>query len=702
MKNDLQTKIMALLGKAGKRGASLFELERSCRVRNSVGLKNCLAGLLENGLAIKTNGRYYLPESIGLYQAEIVRNCPKFCFAKRMSDDAQIFIPGKYSKGAVVGDMVFLSPLQRLGESEEGMVISIYRQGDLTFTGVLLYEKRQFFVQPDKLCKEPLKVISRSVQGAKPGDKVTARIFKRGDRHSEHICEILNDHGSSDSAAGCARALVEASGAPTVFARTLELEAERIADLKITDAERAKRLDLTDLPIFTIDSAESKDLDDAVSIEKKDTHYLVGVHIADVSHYIRYRSALDVEAYSRGTSIYYANHVVPMLPKAISNGICSLNPSVERLAFSAIMKVSFDGELLDFDFRKTIIRSRVKGVYKEINKILDKTASQPLLDKYKEVLTSIYLMHELYKILLDCKIKRGAPQLVTSESKIIVDENEKTVDIQPRVQGISEGMIEEFMLLANEAAATIAIKKQLPFVYRVHEYPSEEKMASLKEMIDRLGLPSKELVPKAPPSALAKLLEKSKGTELFPIVNMQTLRSMAKAKYSANPIGHYGLAIKNYCHFTSPIRRYPDLTVHRILSDYVYRREDPQKIRRRYNKFVLGASINSTETEKRAMMIERDSSDCYKAEYMKSRVGESFEGIITSIISRGMFVSLPNTVEGYVKIESLPGNYEYDGFTKLKDTATGHGYRIGQTVRVVCVAADVNSGNVDFEIEKSR
>lgn len=698
MKKMLESILYTGLEKAGKKGVTLSDIQKFLKVRNMAELENCLMGLEETGRVIRTDERYYCPEAIGLYRAEIVRNCPKFCFARRLSDEAQIFIPGRYSKGAVVGDLVFLSPLQQMGASEEGMVIQIYHQGDFHFTGVLLREKNQFWIQPDKLSHEPLPVLSRSVQGAKPGDKVTARIVKRGTHHSEHLCEILSDCGSSESAASCARALLEASGAPIEFSRTLEEEAERIAQRKISTAARSVRLDLTDLPIFTIDSAESKDLDDAVSVEKKSDHYSVGVHIADVSHYIRYRSALDIEAYQRGTSIYYANHVVPMLPKAISNGICSLNPQVERLAFSALMKVSLDGELIDFTFRKTIIRSRVKGVYQEINQILQKEASDEILQKYNEVLPGIATMHELYQILLKRKIGRGAPQIVTDESKIIVDDRERTVDIKPRVQGVSEGMIEEFMLLANEAAATVATQKQLPFVYRVHEYPSEEKIASLKEMMDKLGLPTKGIVPKMPPRVLAQLLEKTKDTPLFPIVNMQVLRSMAKAKYSPEPIGHYGLALKNYAHFTSPIRRYPDLMVHRVLTDYFSHHDTKEQLQRRYGKFVSGASLTATETEKRSIMIERDSADCYKAEYMRSHIGEEFDGIITSIISRGMFVALPNTVEGYVKIETLPGEYEYDGFTKLRDSGTGHSYRIGESVRILCVAADVNSGNVDFEI----
>ncbi|MDE5600003.1 MAG: RNB domain-containing ribonuclease, partial [Oscillospiraceae bacterium] len=304
-----------------------------------------------------------------------------------------------------------------------------------------------------------------------------------------------------------------------------------------------------------------------------------------------------------------------------------------------------------------------------------------------------------YDILKFNKINRGSPQILTTESKIIVDENEFTVDVQKRVQGLSEGIIEEFMLIANEAAATLGKEAKLPFVYRIHEYPSEEKISTLKELLEKLGLNSKEIKPKLKPKVMANLIEKTRGSDLFPIINMQVLRSMAKARYEPKPIGHYGLVIKNYTHFTSPIRRYSDLTVHRILTDFISHKDSAEILQKRYGKFVVSSSKQATETEKRAMMIERDATDCYKAEYMKNHIGEEFDGIITSIIARGMFITLPNTIEGYVKVESLDGYYEYDGYTKLKNLQSGHNYSIGQKIKVVCVASDVNSGKIEFAVE---
>lgn len=387
-----------------------------------------------------------------------------------------------------------------------------------------------------------------------------------------------------------------------------------------------------------------------------------------------------------------------MLPPSISNGICSLNPNIDRLTFSALIDVDFNGKIINFDFKKTIIRSKIKGIYKEINEILGENKNKNLTKKYKKVLPSILLMKELYIILKSNKIKRGSPQISTTESKIILDKHGFTKNIEKRVQGISEGIIEEFMLLANQSAATLAKEANIPFVYRIHEMPNDEKVLALKELSEKLGLDSKNIKPKLKPKVISDLLEQTRNTDLFPIINMHALRTMAKARYSPASVGHYGLALDNYTHFTSPIRRYSDLTIHRILTDYLCKKDSVKIIKKHYSKFVAEASKHITETEKRAMLIERSTADCYKAEYMKAHIGNQFSGVITSIIKNGIFITLPNTIEGFVRIETLKGNYQFDQFTKLIDLKTGHSYKIGQIVSITCTMADVNSGKIDFEI----
>lgn len=700
MKKNWNQKILALAAKAGRKGLAFHEIKKICKSKSKeiAALRETLSCLLSDGKLLLYKNRYFSPKALNVYPAIIAKNSRTFCFARRLSDDEQIFIPGKYTRGAMADDLVFIRPQRQLGESEEGQVVSIYRQGPSLFTGVFLQEEDHFYVLPDSLSKDRIPVRNPRKISANPGDKVIAKVVFRGSRHSEHICELVSSHGNSETAAACAETILESNGISFEFPAEVLDNAERIQRKGISETERSRRLDLTGLPIFTIDSADSKDLDDAISIEKGEHCYYVGVHIADVSHYVKHRSPLDQEAMARGTSIYYADKVIPMLPPALSNGICSLNPQEERLAFSALMNVGFDGKLQEYTFKKTIIRSRVKGVYSEINQLLDGTAQPDIQEKYRELFPSLQLMFELYQVLHRNKIKRGAPQLVTRESKIYTDKSGKTVDIQPRNQGVAEGMIEEFMLLANEAAASLAKKLELPFVYRVHERPSPEKIASLKEILDRLGLPTNKLDPKMKPAVLARILEQSQGTELFPIVNTQILRSMAKAKYSEFPIGHYGLALDNYAHFTSPIRRYPDLVVHRILTEMVSYQEPPSRIQKQFGKFAAQAARQSTACEVTAMQIERSCEDCYKAEYMKQNVGKSYQGIITSVLGRGIYVELENTVEGYVPIESMNGEYLFDGYTQLRNPLTGTSYRVGQTVNVLCTAANVNAGTIDFNL----
>ncbi|MEG0381341.1 MAG: VacB/RNase II family 3'-5' exoribonuclease, partial [Kurthia sp.] len=399
----------------------------------------------------------------------------------------------------------------------------------------------------------------------------------------------------------------------------------------------------------------------AISIKKLGNYYELSVHIADVSHYVKPNSPIEEEAFNRGTSIYFADRVVPMLPRELSNGICSLNPNEDRLAFSCIMTVDKDGKLVDFDFKKSIINSKVKGVYSEINQILDHTESDEIKAKYKPLYDNIFLMKELANILTRNKKARGAPEIETSESKIVLDENSVAIDIIPRTRGESEVIIEEFMLMANEAAASAARLKDIPFVYRVHEPPSEQKVDTLHNVLSALGIDCGDVKLNLPASVLAKLINKSRGLPIYPLVNNIVLRSMSKAKYYEEPIGHYGLALENYAQFTSPIRRYPDLTIHRVLSEVVKGTPLP-KVRKMYEAEVVKSARRSTETELNAMKLERDCDDCYKAEYMKSHIGEEYDGIISSLAPHGLYVELAKTVEGLLKVENLPeGEYDFDG-----------------------------------------
>ncbi|WP_296627231.1 RNB domain-containing ribonuclease, partial [uncultured Negativibacillus sp.] len=406
-------------------------------------------------------------------------------------------------------------------------------------------------------------------------------------------------------------------------------------------------------------------------------------------------SALDLEAYRRGTSVYYADQVIPMLPKELSNGICSLNPDEVRLTFSALITLKLSGEIEGFRFVKSYIRSRVKGVYSEINQILDGNAPPEITEKYHQLIPQIQLMQQLAKILRARRFARGAMNISSNESKFIIKDG-RIQDIVPRPTGESERMIEEFMLTANEAAATLAMREEMPFVYRVHEQPPVIKVNLLHDLLTRLGVPADRLLQNPQPKDFADILEGVRGTELEPAINGQLLRTMSKAVYSERNIGHFGLVLENYAHFTSPIRRYPDLTIHRILTSYLAGMPK-DKLKKRYGSFVPAASKNSSEMEVNAMNIERDCEGCYKAEYMSSRIGERFVGRITGVASYGFYVELANSVEGMVSVHDLPmGDYQLDEGIELKEQLSGKVYRIGQQIEIQVASVDVSAGQVNF------
>lgn len=699
MNYTIQKRVLQALSKSGKNGLRSKELAAKikCRSADAKRFSTVLEQMVKNAEIVRQGERYKSPRALGLYAARITRVQKTFGFAERTSDQAEVFIPGKFLKGALPDDIVFVKALRNpRGDSPEGEVKVIVSYGSGEFTGIVVYQDGKLFVQPDSFTKTPIEL----VRGADtvPGQKVLAKVVKRGARHSEHKARVIASFGSAGSASACAAAILELEQVVPTFPVSVQDEARFLQSRGIKESDLKDRLDLRDEVIFTIDGADSKDLDDAISLEKEGDGYRLGVHIADVSRYVRPGSALDKEAFERGTSIYYANQVVPMLPKELSNGICSLNPEEDRLAFSALLTLDADANLTGFEFKKTVIRSRVKGVYAEINAFMDGTATAEIKAKYQPFSIQIALMKELAEKLIANRKLRGAPEIETAESKIIVDENDVAVDVVPRTRGFSERMIEEFMLTANEAAATLAKQANIPFVYRIHENPPDEKLEALSEVLHLLGLNAKGVHHGVRPKRMAEILEQARGTPVYSIVNNQVLRAMAKAKYSENPVGHYGLALENYAHFTSPIRRYPDLMIHRILSELVATK-DVSGITKHYRRLAHAAAFQSTNTELKAVRIERACEDCYKAEYMKNHIGETFDGIISGATSNGFFVELPNTVEGMVRVEELPGGpYEFDGYFELKDKVNGHKYRVGNSVRVICTASDVNSGRIDFTL----
>lgn len=698
-----KNKIITFLQSCNKKLMTVAELEKKCRTKKS-GRNNFVQAFDElrtDGIVVMRKGmKTALAERLGMKTAEITRLSRTFGFA-RTNDGTEYFIPGKCMLGAMPHDKVLVSSIPSRSGEPEGEVIDILSFGSNEITGLIEYAEGNLYLVPDISPNTHIVIDKGSTVAFSEGDKVLAEITHRGKRHAEHRVRIVSIFGSSELASSCAESIVVLHGVEKNFPEDALKEAHKIEEGGVQEYSFNNREDLRHLPIFTIDGAESKDLDDAVSVERTERGWLLGVHIADVSHYVKGNSALDKEALRRGTSIYYADKVIPMLPKELSNGICSLNPDENRLTLSAFMELDTDGAMLNYRFCKSVIKSRVKGVYSEINRILDGTADDDILSKYDCVAQEIPLFDELADVLIARKKCRHAPELETTESKLIIDDNGICVDIVPRERGKAERIIEEFMLCANEAAAKLAREKDVPFVYRVHEAPPEEKTSALCELLTKLHIEYPHFKEFKPAHA-AEILNNARDTEKFQAVNMMVLRSMSKAKYSEEPLGHFGLVLDDYAHFTSPIRRYPDLAIHRIITD-ILAGYDKKWLTKRYSGFAVNASEKSSSAELTAVSIERECEDCYKAEYMKRHIGESFTAKISGVTEYGFYAELPNSVEGLVHIRSLPeGEYDYSEPVALTEKFSGVSYELGNTIQVVCASVDVSSGNVDFVLDEEE
>ncbi len=702
--NKQKTNILLALYKAGENGLTEKDIVKTLELPKKAEkkLEDDLEGMKKFGDITNKKGVWRLKNAEKYFQATITRVTPRSGFMTDESGELPVeyFVRGRDMKGSIPGDIVLAKKTAEADESHrnpEAVVFAVLQESENLLTGVIVAEGNRFMVMPDRLCDEPLYIAKAGSKPLHVGDKVAFTIKKRGERHFDHTVAIADAFGSAENAKSSAEAYMLVNGLHTEFPDEVLAEAAKL-DMDEPDAEEIdRRIDLRGEPIFTIDSADTKDIDDAVSITKVNGGYKLGVHIADVSHYVKKGSKIDEEAFYRGTSIYYADRVVPMLPKQLSNGICSLNPNVDRLAFSCLMEISADGLLKSYRFEKTVIRSRVKGIYSEVNKILDGTADDTIKEKYSRVIERIPVMKELAEILEKNRFNRGAPDIDTQESKIITNEDGICVDVKVRERGISERIIEEFMLIANNAAAAIAMKHKFPFVYRVHEAPTAEKLTLLNETLTALGVNPEGITENSKAGDLAKILRDNKDSDKYIVINRIVLRTMMKARYCEEPLGHFGLVMPEYAHFTSPIRRYADLSIHRILTDFVYALSN-EKLNKKYTKFAAEASLRASNTELSAVRCERECENFYMAEYMKNHVGEEFEGFISGVSPSGVFVALDNTVEGMVSVKSLPlGDYDVQHGVILTGAANGKTYTVGEKVKVKCVSVNVNGGFIDFE-----
>ncbi|MBE6847425.1 MAG: ribonuclease R [Ruminococcus sp.] len=688
--------IRTFLRKSGQKPISPKELAVRCGGRGSYAFTEALHRMEAQGEIARKHNGYVLSAAVGMIRGTVCSVNRTFGFVRPENGGDDLYVAGKDLKGALPGDLVLVQPMGRSprGDSPEGSVVTVITESTMPVSGALVVDDTGVIrFLPDTLCRQPLFITNAADCGAVPGDKVLATVVNRGRRHSDHEVRVDAVLGSSDTAKACSKAIVAVSGAPTVFSDAALRDAEAMNAAGILEEEPANRLDLRNSGdvIFTIDGADTKDIDDAISIARTEKGYRLGVHIADVSHYVLPDSPLDADAFARGTSVYYADQVIPMLPKALSNGICSLFPQVDRLALSALMELDEKGEIVTYRFEKTVIRSVVQGVYREVNAIFREEADDSILAKYADVLPSLYTLRELLQVRLAARKQRGAPTLETEESAFCLDAEGVCCGIVPRTRAEAEELIEECMLLANEAAARFARSRNLPFVYRVHELPPEEKVTRLTESLDLLGI-AHPVMEKPSPKDYSAVLASVAEHPLKPVVHHLVLRAMAKAAYSPEPLGHFGLALKDYAHFTSPIRRYPDLTVHRMITSAIRGEKLPHAM-----KMVADAAEQSTRTELRAQNIERDCEERYHAEFMQGHIGEEFDGVISGLTDSGIYVMLANTVEGMISMSELPcGNYDYDGYFTLTEVRSGKKYRFGDAMRVRCIRSDVNSGHIDF------
>lgn len=696
-KNTITKEVLRQLEQADGK-VSVRQLRKKAGVRDKDKFYRILDEMKGEGLiSVDRDHMASLISQDDLVPAVIVSLSRGFAFARADGWEQDLFIHSSNLRGALLGDKVMVLPVMDDPKGPSGRVIKILEKKEQRTTGTVVRDGFYFSLRSDNAIRYDISIMDRDLLGAQEGDKVMAELYTRpgGDRLFARVVKV---YGKGSSARVCADAILEQNDIPATFPEDVLKEAQQVSSRGITDEDRKGRLDLRRFAILTIDSASAKDLDDAISVTRTRTGgFKLGVHIADVSHYVKEGSRLDQEAITRGTSVYFADRVVPMLPEALSNGVCSLNAGEDKLAFSAIIYLDGEGNIEKYEFRKSIIRSKVRGVYSEVNEIFAKTASKELKQKYAPVMRALNAARELASILKRRAKERGYMELDSVEPQFTLDENGVCVDVHPRRSGESEQMIEQLMICANQAAAKLAKEKGIPFVYRVHGNPEQRRIDTLIELLDALGVSAKKIRQGEPKTKdFAAILSRVQGTPTQRVVSHQLLRTMDKARYSTEPIGHFGLALADYSHFTSPIRRYPDTAIHRILSSLA-ENKSPAEISRHFAAFAQTASEESSRLEVRAMTAERAAEDCYMAEYIRQHIGEEFTGVISGVTSRGIFVQLPSSVEGFVPVDSFEGcHYVFDGMITQYDELSHKKLTIGQELRIKVAAADVATGRIDF------
>lgn len=663
-----------------------------------------LEELEDDGQIIKTKkGKYAAPEFFGIYvgKLQIAQRGFGFVLVENVTM-VDIFIPAGALFGAMNGDKVMVKLTKMGGPNlkSEGEVIKVIERAYINVVGIFQSNKNFGFVVPDDpKIKQDIYVMKNQTLGARDGDKVVVLITKYAEERRNPEGKVIEILGQVGMPGVDILSVIRSYNLPETFNhRTLE-EADKI-ELEVSEQEILLRDDFRNEKVFTIDGKDAKDLDDAVHIKLLDNgHYELGVHIADVSYYVKEHSKLDKEALKRGTSVYLLNRVIPMLPERLSNGVCSLNPQVNRLTLSCVMEIDHKGDVVSHRICEGVIKTVERMNYDDVSDMIEGTADATLISRYKEIYDDILSMAKLADILHQKRVRRGAIDFDFAETKIKLDGEGKPIWIGKAERRTGHRLIESFMLVANETVAEQFFWLELPFVYRVHENPKPEKIETLNKFLYHFGYKIKGSAEDIHPKAVQQLIEEVTGKKEEHVISKMTLRSLKQAKYMAFNEGHFGLAAKYYCHFTSPIRRYPDLQIHRIIREML-RGELSSKRVESLRNMLPEVAQQSSERERNAELAERDVNDMKMAEYMQGFIGEKFAGVISSITSFGMFVELENTVEGLIRLEHMDDDYyQFDeSRMQLQGERTKKVYALGDAVEVVVVDANPTLRQIDFEL----
>lgn len=701
----MENKVLEIINDKNYRRMTIHEFAELFNTNDAESFKNLVKTFvkLEEDLILyrDKNDRFDLIERFGFKPGVIQINKKGYGFVTLINEEtSDIFIPKTKLNGALNQDTVLIKVFKdSKGLSPEGEVIKIIERGIRDVVGIIYEDNETYYVKSeDQRFKANIIVKQSNTRGALPDHVVKVTIINY---ISEHLVEgkVVEILGHKNDPGIDILAVAHKYNLRTKFNEKVLDYAEKIKDY-VSEDELEGRRDLRGEIIVTIDGEDAKDLDDAVTVKRLENgNYKLGVHIADVTYYVNENDPIDKEAFKRGTSVYLVDRVIPMIPHRLSNGICSLNPHVDRLVISCEMEINEEGVVERYEIFPSVINSFARMTYTDVNKILVKK-DKTVIKKYESLVPLFKDMHELAKILYKKRRKRGAINFETDEAEFIVDENGKPLDIKRRERDVAEKIIEEFMLCANETVAEHFHWLNYPFIYRVHEEPKAEKILRFYQLCNALGYVIKGKTNGVHPKTLQEILDKVEHTKEKAVINTVLVRSMAKAKYLEQSIGHFGLATKFYTHFTAPIRRYPDTIVHRLIREFLFETKLDAKNIEKYSKLLKEIALHTSLCERNAIDCEREVEDMKKAEYMEDKIGEVFEGIISSVTSWGIYVELPNTVEGLVHVLDMTDDYYiFDQKTmSLVGERTKKTYRLGDTVKVKVIGSSKENREIDFEI----